>query len=156
MPFWKRKQPDTGKKNTKEYPVIEADLQDIRKAIRKFAENTPEGIHLSVLVKDDNTIDAQLLAPHLSGIPDKPFYMSKTTYEIFDSTEKHIPVLTDIVQQAVDAYYDETNELPYIEGDPYRKVSYYKLQRLGLLKEKPPIDFYITSQEFMVTHRKPA
>ncbi len=139
----------------KKLPVIDASLQDVREAVRAFADNAPKGIYSSVLVKDDNTIDYDLLAPYLHGIPEKNFYMSRATYEIFEEDEREICIAIDKIQAAVDAYVKETGELPYIEGDPYRKVSFYKLENRNLLGERPTLDFYITKEEYLVTHRKP-
>lgn len=153
--MFRKKKKDKGKTANTHYPTINASLKDVKEAIHSFITKAPDGVRLSVLITDDHSIDTELLAPHLKGIPDQAFYMSKTTYEVFDHTEKDIPVWMDLVQNAVDDYFHLTGDLPIIEGDPLHKVSYYKLQGKNLLKEKPPIDFYITNQEFMITHRKP-
>ncbi|WP_070119901.1 DUF3939 domain-containing protein [Bacillus marinisedimentorum] len=154
---WRRKDKTQGDvpPSKKKLPVINASLQDVREAVRAFADNAPKGVYSSILVKEDNTIDYELLAPYLHGIPERKLYMSRATYEIFEEDECEICVETDKVQAAVDAYVKETGELPYIEGDPYRKVSYYKLESRSLLSERPSIDFYLTDEEFLITHRKP-
>lgn len=136
------------------YEIIPASIDDIKDAVSAFAAQAPKGVYASVLVKEDHSIDFELLKSYLNGIPDKKFYMSQETYEIFEEEKKEIPKHMDLVQQAVDQFVSIKNELPMIEDDPFRKVSYYKLESLNLLKQRPPIEFYITDQENLVTHKK--
>ncbi|WP_017754300.1 DUF3939 domain-containing protein [Calidifontibacillus oryziterrae] len=135
--------------------IIEVDLDTIKAAVRKFAENAPPGVTTKVLVKDDHSIDFNLLKPFLNGIPNKTFYMSKETYEVFEEKDKAIPLYIDKVQQAVDRYVDMYKKLPTIPDDPYQKVSYLMLENNSLLTERPPIDFYITNEEYLVTYKRP-
>jgi Protein of unknown function (DUF3939) len=152
MAFWRKKN-----ENSKvEHPtMIEASLHEIRQAVGKFAEKKRDGISLKVLVKDNNELDASFLISHLGGIPSKPFYMSKETFELFEEQHRHIPFWIDTVQRAVDSYIHSEKEAPIIEGDPFRKISFFKLEKKALLTERPPLDFYYTEQEGMVSHRKP-
>ncbi|MCA0986347.1 DUF3939 domain-containing protein [Guptibacillus algicola] len=151
--FRKRKEKD--KNLSKEYNVIDVSLDDIRKAVGEFANQKREGISLKVLVLNDNRIDMTLLAPFLHGLPSTPFYMSRETFELFSEQDREIPLWIDRMQKAVDAYVRLEDEFPIIEGDPYYKVSFYKLEKKALLQERPPFDFYLTSEEHMVSHRKP-
>ncbi|WP_042356579.1 DUF3939 domain-containing protein [Bacillus rubiinfantis] len=139
---------------TKSFPLIEVSIDDIRKAIRQFSEQLPKGVFRTILVKDDNSIDFEQLAPILGGIPAKKFYMSKETYDLFEEDEKDIPQAMDIVQKAVDLYVKEHNELPMLPFDPQRRVNYYVLLQDKYLKEAPDIQFYITELDGLITHRK--
>lgn len=141
-----------GRKKT-EHPVISVTLDQVRKAVREYAKELPKGVTRAVLVKKDNSIDFEPLVPYLKGIPDRKFYMSKETYEIFEEHEKEIPKYLDMVQQAVDAYIRYEKMYPVVEGDPNKKISYYHLERKGYLKERPPLDFYLTEEESLITHR---
>ncbi|MGB8000323.1 MAG: DUF3939 domain-containing protein [Anaerobacillus sp.] len=153
MAFWNKKRlEETPVHNT---TIIDTTIHDIRRAVSLFADWKREGISLKVLVKDDNEIDSTLLAPHLGGIPSESFFMSKETFELFEYKDRHIPYWIDTVQKAVDSYFYSENEPPVIEGDPFRKISFYKLERRALLHERPPLDFYLTDQERMISHRKP-
>ncbi len=152
MAFWRKK----NDKHQGELPtIIEATLHEIRQAVGTFSEKKRDGISLKVLVKDNNELDASLLVSHLGGIPSKPFYMSKETFELFEEEQRHIPYWIDTVQRAVDVYIHSEKEVPIIEGDPFQKISFYKLEKKALLTERPPLDFYYTEQEGMVSHRKP-
>lgn len=148
----KKKQEETADVGlTKEWPMINCTLERVRHAIRQYHQNMPKGVSLSVLVNEDNTIEYKLLTPYLGGIPRQTFYMSKETYELFDSPE--IPRVLDRVQRAVDRYIKEKKAFPIIEGDPYRKVSYLKLGEY--LEARPDMDTYLTDVENMITHVKP-
>lgn len=136
------------------YPIIPVTLEQVRKAIFSFSKELPRGVHVRILIKEDHSIDFEQLAPYLRGIPNRPFYMSRETYEVFEENEKHIPAYMDEVQEAVDGFIKNDNELPIIPHDPYNKISYYLLEKKGYLHSRPPIDFYLTDQENMVTHRK--
>ncbi|WP_270179578.1 DUF3939 domain-containing protein [Alkalihalobacillus sp. CinArs1] len=150
--FWRKK--EKGIVPSESYNVIDASLEDIRRAVSEFADQKREGISLKVLVLEDNRIDMTLLAPFLKGIPSNPFYMSRETFELFTEQDREIPRWIDKVQNAVDSYVRLEDELPIIEGDPYHKVSIYKLQKKSLIDEKPPFDFYITMEEHMVSRFK--
>ncbi|MDO6656154.1 DUF3939 domain-containing protein [Anaerobacillus sp. 1_MG-2023] len=152
MAFWSKK----SIKNNPQHSIgiIDANLHEIRQAVGAFAEKKRDGISLKVLVKENNELDSSLLAPHLGGIPSKSFYMSKETFELFEEENRHIPFWIDAVQRAVDAYIRSEKAPPIIEGDPYKKISFFKLEKKALLTERPPLDFYFTEQESMVTHRK--
>lgn len=135
--------------------IIDANLDSVKTAVRNFAYHAPKGVTTRVLVKDDHSIDFDLLKPYLKGIPDKEFFMSKETYEVFEEAEKDIPVYIDIIQQAVDRYVEMNNKVPTIPDDPYRKVSYLMLMNSHLISERPPIDFFITDDEYLITYKKP-
>ncbi len=80
--------------------------------------------------------------------------MSKETYDLFEEEERHIAVALDQVQRALDQYIAQKKSLPIIDHDPYRKVSFFKLEQLNLIQERPEIDFFITDQEYLVTTKK--
>ncbi|WP_458414396.1 DUF3939 domain-containing protein [Schinkia sp. CFF1] len=137
------------------YQIHSCDLESIKKAVRDFALNAPKGVTTKVLVKEDHSIDFDLLKPYLNGIPDKSFYMSKETYEIFEEKDKEIPYFLDLIQNAVDRYVQMYNKVPITQGDPYKKVSYLLLEKNNLIHERPTIDLYITDDEYLITHIKP-
>lgn len=153
--MWKRKKNNKDKQEMIRYEIRSFNLEAIKKAVREFADNAPKGVTTRILVKDDHSIDYNLLKPYLNGIPDKPFYMSKETYEIFEEKEKDIPYYLDLVQNAVDRYVQMYNKLPITEGDPYQKVNYHLLETNSLIHERPIIDLYITDDEDLITHKKP-
>jgi hypothetical protein len=153
--LWPWKKRKNKEELTNRDEIIAASIDDIKNAVNEFASQAPKGVQANVLVKEDHSIDFHLLKPYLKGIPNQKFYMSKETYEIFKEEKKDIPKYMDLVQQAVDKFVNAENALPIIDGDPYRKVSYYKLESVSLLKQRPPVDFYITKQENLVSHKKP-
>lgn len=134
-------------------PRIPVTLPQVKRAVREFERQLPEGVSRTVLVKANNEIDFRLLVPYLRGLPDRPFYMSRESFEIFAEEDRLIPYWLDIVQRAVDDYVEERKELPVVPGDRRRKVSYALLQKYYYLKEKPPVDFYLTHYENLITHR---
>ncbi|MFB1050046.1 DUF3939 domain-containing protein [Paraliobacillus sp. JSM ZJ581] len=138
----------------KEYPTIDVSLDDLKSAIHEYGMQLPNEIPLSVIVTDDLTIDYKLLAPILKGIPNKTYYMSKETYEIFEEKDKQLAIDFDNVQRAVDSYIQQTKELPVIHGDPYKRVSYHKLEKLSLLNYRPHQEFYITNDEYLITNQR--
>lgn len=146
------------KKEDKKYPIKSISYEEIRDAIREYGKNLPDNVPLGVIIQDNLEIDYQLLAPFLKAVPKEKYYMSKETYEIFPEEEKHIAVAVDTIQRAVDQYVDIKKELPVIDDDPYRRVSYHKLEQLKLLDERPNpiIDFYITDEEYLITRKKPS
>ncbi|WP_102347418.1 DUF3939 domain-containing protein [Bacillus sp. Marseille-P3661] len=151
---WKKSNNTTDTKNTTP-DIISTDLNSVKEAIRAFANDAPTGVTTKVLVKHDHTIDFELLVPYLKGLPEKDYYMSKETYEVFEENEKDIPKYLDLVQAAVDAFVNMHQQTPKIPGDPYHKVSYLLLENNGLIHERPPIDFYLTDSENLITHKKP-
>lgn len=141
------------KKKKKVYREIDASIDDIRKAIQEWEDKQPKGIYRSILVNEDNSIDPKLLLPYLKGIPKKNFYMSKATYETFEEDQKEIAVYLDMVQEAVDKYISIENDLPVVDFDPNKKLNYFLLVSKGYLKEQPPVQFYLSDEENMITHR---
>ncbi|MCF6094395.1 DUF3939 domain-containing protein [Microaerobacter geothermalis] len=150
--MFKRKNKKRMKAEKKHWPEIEVTALEIKKAIHEYYKSLPKGVSLTVLIMEDNKIDMNLLAPFLNGIPKKTFYMSRATYEIFEEPE--IPANLDLVQQAVDEYMKEHSDLPIIDGDPNKQVSYSKLSPY-LHGKTPNIPIFITDIENMVTHQKP-
>ncbi|MFP5110806.1 DUF3939 domain-containing protein [Bacillaceae bacterium C204] len=145
----------TGQNTEKNFPIINVSIEEIRKAIREFSDNLPKGVYRTILVQKDNSIDFKQLAPFLGGIPPKMFYMSKETYDLFEESEKHIPVEMDLVQRAVDLFVKEHKEYPMLKFDPHHKVNYFQLGQEKYLKEEPKIQFYITDLDGLITHIKP-
>ncbi|TGB05267.1 DUF3939 domain-containing protein [Halobacillus salinus] len=151
--MWKRKKKSDNEKHTLE--VRDLSKEDIQKAIHAFSEDKDSHVPLSVLIQDDLTLDYELLAPYLHAKPSEPFYMSKETYELFGNEGYELAKEIDTVQHAVDQYMKQTQEAPIIEDDPYKRINYYKLQRLGLLQEKPGRDYFLTDEEFLITYKQP-
>lgn len=137
------------------YPIIEVSIDQVRKAVRQFSDNLPNGVYRTFIVEDDNSIDFKHLAHILNGIPSKMFYMSKETYDLFEENDKKIPVEMDMVQKAVDLYVKEKKEYPMLRFDPQRRVNYYQLIQEKYLKSPPDTQFYITELDGLITHIKP-
>lgn len=137
------------------YPTEYVSIERLRKAIHLYADQLPKGVPLQIIINEDRTINYSLLAPFLKAIPKDNYYMSRETYEIFEEKEKHLAFELDVIQVAVDNYIRHEKELPIIEGDPYRKVSFYKLEKLGLLDQRPNRDYFISRDEHLVTFRHP-
>ncbi|GGF15838.1 hypothetical protein GCM10010954_13100 [Halobacillus andaensis] len=150
--MWKRKKA-TEEKTPLE--VMDLSIHDVRKAVHKYAERKPNEVPLSVIINQDLTIDYDLLSPYIAGIPKKTYYMSKETYELFEEEDYELAKEMDMVQQAVDLYIQQTGDSPIIDMDPYKRISYYKLERLHLLTHRPEREFYLTNEEFMITYQKP-
>ncbi|CDQ21084.1 Protein of unknown function [Halobacillus karajensis] len=150
--MWSRKN-----KKSKETKVEKRDISihEVRKAVHAFADSKPKEVPLSVVIKEDLTLDYKLLAPYLKAVPVQNFYMSRETYELFEEQDKDLALDIDLIQQAVDEYIEQTQELPIIDDDPYKRISYYKLERRDLLHRRPNRDFYLTNEEFMITYKKP-
>jgi Protein of unknown function (DUF3939)/Putative F0F1-ATPase subunit Ca2+/Mg2+ transporter len=138
-----------------DYPIIEITIDQVRKAVREFSENLPKGVYRTILVEEDNSIDFKQLAHILGGIPYQKYYMSKETYDLFEESEKRIPVEMDIVQKAVDLYVKDKKEYPMLSFDPNRRVNYYQLFQEHYLKSTPEIQFYITNLDGLITHIPP-
>lgn len=141
------------KQNT--WPIIETSVEEIKQAVRIYAEQLPKGVYRTILVKEDNSIDAEQLAPILKGIPSHRFYMSKETYDIFTEEEKDLAITIDKVQKAVDLYVKEHNEYPMLPYDPLHRVNYYQLLSARCLDIQPEIELYITNYDGLITHKKP-
>lgn len=137
----------------RDIPRISVTLQQVKRVVREFERQLPEGVKRTVLVGENNEIDFRLLVPFLHGLPDRKFYMSRESYEIFAEEDRLIPYWLDIVQRAVDDYVADRKTLPIIPGDRRRKVSYALLRKHYYLKEQPPIDFYLTHYENLISHR---
>ncbi|WP_226576811.1 DUF3939 domain-containing protein [Halobacillus litoralis] len=154
--MWNRKKKKKPHSSEKE-PLKRQDLSihDVRKAVHAYADKKPSEVPLSVIIKEDLTLDYELLAPYLQGIPNKKYYMSRETYELFEEKDYELALEIDHVQHAVDEYIKQMQELPIIDTDPYKRISYYKLERLYLLQKRPNRDFYLTNEEHMITYKKP-
>ncbi|MEH7439555.1 AtpZ/AtpI family protein [Neobacillus drentensis] len=151
----KKEVPEPKEEQIKGYPVIEVSIDEVRKAVRTFADNLPKGVYRTILVKADHSIDFNQLAPILGGVPSKDFYMSKETYDLFEEHEKQIPIEMDMVQKAVDQYVKDHKEFPMLKFDPQHRVNYYQLLQDHYLKKAPEIQFYLTDLDGLITHIKP-
>jgi hypothetical protein len=145
-----KKKPETG-----DWPVIPVTLSDIREGVRQFAADLPKGISRSILIKDDYSIDFEQLAPYLGGIPAQSYYMSKETFTIYKETDKDIPPLLDKVQKAVYLFYKVNKTCPIRPYDPLCRVNYHQLLQGHYLDSMPPIDFYFTDYDGLITNQKP-
>ncbi|UOQ43487.1 DUF3939 domain-containing protein [Halobacillus salinarum] len=130
-------------------------IHDVRQAVHAYADDKPQSVPLSVLIHEDLTLDYELLSPYLHAIPTKIYYMSRETYQIFEEEDYQLAKDMDVVQEAVDEYMKQTQEIPIIESDPYKRINYYKLEKLNLLPYRPNREFYMTNEEFMITYKKP-
>ena len=135
-----------------QYPIIEATIDDVRQAVRKFSDNLPKGVYRTIIVQDDNSIDFSQLTSILRGIPSRKYYMSKETYDIFEEDEKIIALEMDLVQKAVDLFVKEHKEYPMLRFDPQRRVNYFQLTQEKYLKSTPETQFYITDLDGLITH----
>jgi hypothetical protein len=150
--FFRRKPENKRRQHTKEsIDVISVTIEDVQEAVNNFAKELNEEISLRSIILDNHEIDFDLLHKYLGGKPDRPFYMSKETFEIFEDPE--FPKYIDHCQVACDHYFMETGEEPIVPGDKTNKISYFKLK--NYLIEHPPIDLYLDVRDRMVTHRKP-
>lgn len=132
-------------------PIQDISLEEVKHAIAQFSKEKPEGVHLSVLIKEDNSIDYTLLAPYLKAIPSKNYFMSRETYEIFE--DQSFAKSIDLIQKAVDQYIDIEGKFPIVDRNPEMKICYYKLN--PYLKERPAFDTYLTADENLITWKKP-
>ncbi|MYL32321.1 DUF3939 domain-containing protein [Pontibacillus yanchengensis] len=159
--MWGRKKRNNKKKDTHQYsndelPKRDVSIHEVRQAIQRFTSHLPNGVELQTIINEDNTINYELLSPYLDATPNETYYMSKETYEVFDEKDKQLAFDLDHIQQAIDRYMKQTNELPIIDGDPYNKVNYFKLERLGLISYRPEFTFYITDEEYLITYEAPS
>ncbi|RKD26766.1 hypothetical protein BEP19_16330 [Ammoniphilus oxalaticus] len=133
------------------WPLKEISIEEVKGAVARFAKEKADGIYLSVLIKENLALDYDLLAPYLKAIPKDPYYMSRETYEIFD--EATTPHMIDQIQKAVDRYIDIEEKFPIEEGNANLKICYYKLR--PYLKESPSFDTYLTTEENLITRKRP-
>nr|WP_263328456.1 DUF3939 domain-containing protein [Neobacillus sp. Marseille-Q6967] len=160
LKYYKR-QPDTKVTAPKanelltEFSTIDVTAEQVRKAVRQYSDNLPKGVYRTIIVKDDNSIDFSQLVHILGGIPEKKYYMSKETYDLFEEHESKIAIEMDLVQKAVDLYVKERKEFPMLRFDPDRRVNYYQLIQEHYLKTAPETQFYITNLDGLITHIKP-
>lgn len=141
------------RKNDKEevYPFIDVTIDDVRQAIKEFAKTMPLDVSLRSLVKEDHSLDYQILKSVLKGIPTRTFYMSKETFEVFD--EQKLAQAIDHVQVAVDQYRTANDDWPIIPGNKERKISYFLIK--DYLRKEPDVVLYLDGKDNMVTHRRP-
>lgn len=137
----------------KDVPVVSVTLEQVKRAVEAFECSMPKGINRTVLIGGNNEINFLPLVPYLKGMPDKPFYMSREAYEIYPEEDRLIPYWLDIVQKAVDAYIDDHRTPPLVPDDRRKKISTVILFNQFYLKEKPPMDFYLTPYENLISHR---
>ncbi|MBM7571475.1 DUF3939 domain-containing protein [Aquibacillus albus] len=150
--MWKKRKLQ---KKQEDYQVKDISLSELKKAIQEYSLQLPDGVPLGIIVNEDLSLDYKLLAPYLKGIPRKKYYMSKETYDIFEEQDYQQALDLDMIQKAVDDYIMQTDELPVISGDPYKKVSFHKLERLHLIPYRPEHPLYISNEEDLVTYKKP-
>lgn len=152
--FWRKKKHSASQEaaEQRDLPAVPVSLPDVKKLIREFEQQLPQGVNRTILVGQDNEINFKLLAPLIGGVPDRKYFMSRETFEIFEEDESHIAIWLDIVQRAVDDYIADENTIPTIPGDRSRKISIPLLQNSFYLKDRPPIDFYLSDLEDMITH----
>lgn len=131
---------------------IDCSLMDVKYAWRKWYDSKNKNISSKSIIKDDNSIDFHYLAPFLGGIPNQNFYQSKETGEIFEEKDMIIAQESDVVQKAVDRYYDLNRKLPVIGSE--QMVNYYLLLNgdIKYLNKKPQTQFYITKLENLISH----
>ncbi|SDL99720.1 DUF3939 domain-containing protein [Sediminibacillus halophilus] len=153
--MWKKSKKLKNDSQQKQLPARPVSLSEVKDAVRRYSAELASEIPLQVIINSDRTIDYQLLAPYLEAKPQQTYYMSRETYEIFEEKDKQLAEDLDKVQQAVDHYREQTGKLPITEGDPDKQVNYLKLEKLGLLSNRPDRPFFITEEEDMVTHRQP-
>lgn len=94
-------------KRTKKQPKsdhVTVTLPQVKQAIRKFEEDMPGPINRTALILEDKRIDMSRLKRYLGGIPERNFYMSRETYEIFEEEDKLVPYYLDLVQAARQLY----------------------------------------------------
>ncbi|QKS70621.1 DUF3939 domain-containing protein [Paenalkalicoccus suaedae] len=147
MVFRKRRK----ERSVKEVRIVSCTLTDVKKAVDAFARDAAPGISLRTLVNKDNELQTELLERYLGGIPNRPFYMSKETFDLFEEPDYAYHI--DRCQIACDQYFLETGEFPTTAGDRTGKISYFKLR--NYLPHKPPFDLYLDPRDRMVTLSNP-
>lgn len=155
--WWKRNDhtPRSGPAfSAADLPIADISLDDMKSAIREYEDSLPKGVNRTVLLDDNQQIDHRPLAPYLRAIPNRPFYMSRETFEVFEEEDKWIPYHLDRVQHAVDWFIKDHRKWPTVT--PHSpKINFRLLIDNHYLKQKPPFDMYMTDEENMVTHVKP-
>lgn len=136
-------------------PTADVSLQTVVEAAREFEKHLPEGVTRRVLVGEDNELKVELLLSYLNARPNRKFYMSKETYQVFEKEHKLIPQYLDKIQAAVDQYVKDLHQFPVIPSHPHKKISFHLLQQRGYIIDKPTIEFYLTDHEYLITHEKP-
>ncbi|WP_026675684.1 DUF3939 domain-containing protein [Alkalihalobacterium bogoriense] len=144
MKFWSKK-----KKEAEPLPKIQLSIDDVRQLITDASRDLPLHISLRALVKDDYSIDFTLLQSKLKGIPMNDFFMSKETFEVFETPE--MARIIDEVQRAIDQYVKENGKLPVIPGS--NQISYFLIR--DYLRDEPTVSLYVTKGDNLVTHRRP-
>ncbi|MFC5713277.1 DUF3939 domain-containing protein [Thalassorhabdus alkalitolerans] len=129
-----------------EYPVRPVSVEEVRRGIQNLANSLPMGVSIRSFIKHDHSVDFELLKPVLKAVPDRKFYMSKETFEVFEDAET--PKTMDQVQLAVDQYIKANGELPVVQGDPTHKVSYFLIK--DYLRVKPSFDLYLDEKDHLV------
>ncbi|CAM3902201.1 DUF3939 domain-containing protein [Alkalicoccus chagannorensis] len=150
--MWNKKKKRRRKEAEEPPQVIPSSEEDVRRAVNRCADELDSRLSLRTIILSDNQIDTDYLIPHLGGIPDKPWYMSKETFDIFDNEEEAKWV--DRVQIACDQYFLEKGELPCMGTAQAYRISYFMLK--DYLLGDPPVELYIDPKDRMVTHRRPA
>ncbi|AOM83638.1 DUF3939 domain-containing protein [Salisediminibacterium beveridgei] len=135
-----------------QHEIVSVSIDEVRRAVNRLADRFSSEIPLRTIIRQTNEIDFELLADDLGGIPDRPFYMSRETYEVFEDQE--LPGYIDRCQIAVDQYVLETGSEPVMPNDPARRINFQKLKHY--LSDPPPFELYLHPVDRMVTHRKPA
>lgn len=131
-------------------------LQKVKDAVRKFElENTH--VSRTVLMRDDQSIDFDLLKPFIDTIPEVNYYMSRETFEIFAEEDRDIPVYLDIVQRAVDKFMYDHKRKPVVPSDYYERIDFKLLVTHQYLEQDqvPPFPLYMTDLEDLITHKRP-
>lgn len=148
---WLGRPQSAGNERTEE-KYIEVSLEDVKKAVLAWEVDMGDMVDRTVLLRGDQSIELSRLRRYLGGVSNQMFYMSRTTFQIFNECDKHIPISLDLVQAAVDDYLNDHSNLPVIQGTRNREIHYDKLIQEHYLKEKPSIPLYLTNEEFMLTH----
>lgn len=149
MFFFKKRK----KNKIKNFQNISVNKKAISEGFEEWERAKKGPIPRSVFVKEDNSINKEMIAPYIGGIMIETYYMSKETYEIFEEKEREIAIYTDIVQKAVDNYIKIEKKYPIIDFSLEKKINYFIMIQKKYLKEKPPIQFYITEFEDLITHK---
>lgn len=151
MVMWRRRRAEKSEDETR--ATVDLTLHDIRKAVLKYEDDMPEGITRTALITKDGSLDLTKLKRYLGVNTDQKFYLSRETFEIFSEEDRHIPYHLDRVQAALDDYVRDTGKLPILPESTDYEVDIRLLVSEHYLEEIPPIPFYVTEQEFMLTHR---
>ncbi|MGZ9584537.1 DUF3939 domain-containing protein [Paenibacillus marinisediminis] len=132
---------------------IQVSLEQVKQAVLEWERDMGEEFSRTSLMREDRSLDLHRLRRYLGGTSTQCYCMSRNTFQIFEECDKDIPRFLDMVQEAVDDYLEEHPDLPIIEGSRNRQVHYDRLIDGHYLKEKPSIPLYITTEEFLLTHK---